>query len=171
MKRILQEMYWEFMEGNLSVILVPQRDPPNPGACLRVAVSCNCDWYRDLCGDFESARKRQYRHFKTRVKRREIERILDRLLHDRPTHGKYAEWLLAYAAEKKNNTNKMQRKGHHEPDRLSQIPHLELRCTALSAHRAELHRDQRRRQFHRLPQAGGVPRQLQHQGGNVHRHS
>ena len=109
MKRILQEMYWDFCEGRLEVILVPQRDPPNPGACLRMATSANCDWYRELCGDFESARKRHYRHFKTRVKRREIDRVLRRLLAGKPTTGKYADWIIAYAAEKKNNMNKLRK--------------------------------------------------------------
>lgn len=109
MKQVLREMYWEFLEGHLEVMLIPMRDPPNPGACLRVATSVNCDWYRDLCGDFESARKQQYRHFKTRVKRREIERILRRLLAGKPMQGKYADWIIAYAAKKKNNMNELRK--------------------------------------------------------------
>ena len=41
MKRILQEMYWDFCEGHLDVILVPQRDPPNPAPMRRTLLMRN----------------------------------------------------------------------------------------------------------------------------------
>ena len=101
LKPILREMYWEFLEGKLETILIPQRDPPNPGACLRISVSGNAPWYRDMCGDFESRRKRQYRKFKTRVKRRDIDRILRRLINGKPCAGMYADWITEYAKKRR----------------------------------------------------------------------
>lgn len=97
MKGILREMLFELQSNRLEVVLIPQRNPPNRGACLRAPVATNCHWYRELCGDFESCRRRHYRNFKTRVKRREIERILKRLIAGIPTDGIYADWIMEYA--------------------------------------------------------------------------
>ena len=96
-KYILQEMLDELESRRLEVILVRQREPANPGACIRVASGCNCEWYRMLCGDFESQRRRRYRKFKTKVKRREIRRLLDRLISGRECRSVYADWLCRYA--------------------------------------------------------------------------
>ena len=100
-RQFIREMYWDFCEQRLQTLLVPQRDPPNPGACLRISVSCNAPWYQDMWGDFESRRKRQYRKFKTRVKRRDIERILRRLIDGKPCAGIYADWIKNYAQTQK----------------------------------------------------------------------
>ena len=97
MRDALREMYWELMENRLEVILVPQREPPNRGACLRVACRSNADWYRQMCGDFPSRRRRQYRKFKTAVKRRHITRVLERMLAGKAVKSKYADWIIAYA--------------------------------------------------------------------------
>lgn len=51
-----------------------------------------------MCGDFESGRKRQYRKFKTKVKRRDIDRILRHLIAGHPVSGQYADWITEYAA-------------------------------------------------------------------------
>lgn len=97
MKYTLQDMYYDFMEHHLEVILVPQSDPPNVGACIRVASRSNCQWYRDLCSNFEAKHRVKYRKFKTKVKRKEIERILNRLISGKSCKSKYADWILTYA--------------------------------------------------------------------------
>lgn len=97
LKFTLQDMYYDFMEHHLEVILVPQNDPPNVGACIRVASSSNCQWYMDLCSDFEAKYSIKYRKFKTKVKRKEIERILNRLIAGKSCQSKYADWILTYA--------------------------------------------------------------------------
>ncbi|MBS1369754.1 MAG: hypothetical protein HPZ91_07325 [Lentisphaeria bacterium] len=97
LKYALQEMQYELQCSRLEVILIPQRDPVNVGACIRAAASFNCEWYRRLCADYESNRKRKYRKFKTRVKRKNIERILSRLIDGKESNSIYAEWIIAYA--------------------------------------------------------------------------
>ncbi len=98
---VLREMLFELRNNRLAVALIPQRDPDNSGACVRVSISHNCCWYQQLCADFESARKRQYRKFKTKVKRREIMRILCRLIENKPCQSMYADWIVEYSAAAK----------------------------------------------------------------------
>lgn len=97
LKDALRDMYYDFVERRLEVILVPQSDPPNVGACIRAASSSNCDWYRALCADFESKTSKKFRKFKTKVKRKEIERILKRLIDGKECNSMYADWILKYA--------------------------------------------------------------------------
>lgn len=87
----------EFEAHNLAVMLVPQRDPPNPGACLRVAVSRNATWYRRFCARHPSSRRRRNLCPDTCIRRREISRLLARLLAGLPCRSKYADELLALA--------------------------------------------------------------------------
>ena len=94
---VLREMYYELLENRLEVILIPQRDPPNPGACLRAVCRSNADWYRELCGDYESRRRQQYRKFKTKVKRRHIIGVMEKQLASKTTQSKYAQWIKDYA--------------------------------------------------------------------------
>lgn len=63
-KAVLCEMLYELQSNRLEVILVPQDEPVNVGACIRVAVAFNCQWYRELCDAFESNRKRKYKNLK-----------------------------------------------------------------------------------------------------------
>lgn len=98
---VLREMLNEFEDNHLEVILVPQSDPPNVGACLRAAAAHNCEWYRSLCSEFESRRKRQYKNYKTKIKRAAISRILKRLIDGRDCNSVYADWILEYARERK----------------------------------------------------------------------
>lgn len=108
LKYALQEMQYELQSSRLEVILIPQCDPVNVGACVRAAVSFNCEWYRKLCADFESNRRRKYRKFKTKVKRKNIERILSRLIAGKESDSIYAEWIITYAQ------NHIIRKNYHE---------------------------------------------------------
>lgn len=99
----LREMYHEFIEKRLEVILIPQREPANVGACIRVASQNNCRWYRELCADFPSRRTRQYRKFKTKIKRRYITDIMERLLAGKKSKSAYADWITRYARNMENN--------------------------------------------------------------------
>lgn len=103
LKEILSEMLYELESNYLEVILIPQRDPSNVGACNRAAISQNCQWYRDICGDYESRRKCQYRKFKTKIRRQSIRRILIRLIDGKPSTSKYVEWIINYAEKQKRN--------------------------------------------------------------------
>lgn len=46
-KAVLCEMLYELQSNRLEVILVPQDEPANVGACTRMAVAFNCQWYRN----------------------------------------------------------------------------------------------------------------------------
>ena len=105
LKFILYEMREKFCSNRLKVILIPDPDPPNIGACLRVASNSNTEWYREMCLDFPSCRKKQYRKFKTAVKRKSIERILNRLIEGKKSTSKYAQWILSYADSRLSDLN------------------------------------------------------------------
>lgn len=107
----LLEMQNELLENRLEVILIPQVNPPNVGACIRVAARSNCSWYQKMCGDFPSKRRYPYRKFKTAVKRRHIVKVLEKMIAGRDVKSKYADWITSYAerldaeysAQQKNN--------------------------------------------------------------------
>jgi crotonobetainyl-CoA:carnitine CoA-transferase CaiB-like acyl-CoA transferase len=96
---VYAEMLYELQQNKLTVVLQPQHDPTNVGACVRLAIAHNCEWYRKLCADFESNRLRKYNNFKTKVKRKDIERILKRLIAGKSCSSIYARWIIecAYA--------------------------------------------------------------------------
>ena len=98
----LLEMLDELETQRLEVVLIPQPDPANPGACLRAVAAVNPAWYRRICAAFESRRKRHYRKFKTKVKRAEIRRVLAALCEKKTTQSIYAKWLLNEAARRYN---------------------------------------------------------------------
>lgn len=105
-KAVLCEMLYELQSNRLEVILVPQDEPVNVGACIRVAIAFNCQWYRELCGAFESNRKRKYKKFKTKVKRKRIEHILLRMISGINVGGVYAEWIREYATKMQEEYDK-----------------------------------------------------------------
>lgn len=98
---ILKEMKLELINNQLKVSLVPTREFMNEGGMIRIPLTENCSWYKELCADFPSTRKRKNHLFDTRVKRRAIVRVLDRLIDGIECHSKYADWILEYA-EKRN---------------------------------------------------------------------
>lgn len=84
------------LEGNcLEVVLVPCKRRVNEGGCVRVAASRNADWYRSFCAKHPSGRKRKNAAFDTRIKRRDIVRILTRLAGGLPSRSKYVSELQA----------------------------------------------------------------------------
>ena len=89
-------MLAEMESHRLEVMLVPARWETNAGACVRVAVSKNCTWYRAFCGRHASSRRRTKAAFDTRIRRRDVERLLARLIAA-GSRSKYAEELMAVA--------------------------------------------------------------------------
>ena len=86
------------LEGNqLVVCLVPQRYRTNDGGMIRVALSKNATWYRRFCARHLSSRRRNNSLPDTRIKRRDIVRLLNRLIAGQPTRSQYAPELLREA--------------------------------------------------------------------------
>lgn len=104
-KKVRQElvvMQAEFDSSQLRVALVPlspNKRGYNEGGCKRVAVEVNARWYRDFCRQHSSSRRRLRRNFDTRIKRRNVAILLDRLL-TRGSTSKYAAELIRIAEER-----------------------------------------------------------------------
>jgi hypothetical protein len=100
----LLEMQAEFECTRLEVALVPARRPANYGACIRVAVSKNCTWYRSLCAQHLSSRMRNKRLPDTRIKRKNISRVLEHLIARGVSRSKYAQEILKLASQRSKVT-------------------------------------------------------------------
>jgi hypothetical protein len=93
----LELMLNELESSQLEVALVPCRVPVNSGGCIRVAVSKNCFWYREFCRRHVSSRFRRNAAVDTKIKRRDVLRLLRRLIGGRSTLSVYAVELRAIA--------------------------------------------------------------------------
>ena len=86
-------MLMELEANRLEVILVPSRVPEcaADGGKIRVPVSQNVEWYRELCSHYPvpSSRKKP----RTTVKRQEVIRVLSRLKSEKETKSKYKDYL------------------------------------------------------------------------------
>lgn len=94
----LAVMLAELESHQLQVMLVPLNPRLrgyNEGGCKRVACDRNVKWYRDLCLRHLSSRVRNHKKPDTKIKRRDILRILGRLADGRGSISKYAPELLA----------------------------------------------------------------------------
>ena len=103
----LTEVYdymWMELEANkLEVILVPSQIPDcaKDGGKIRVAVSQNVEWYRELCSDYPVPSKRNKP--RTTVKRQEVIRVLARLASGKKTRSKYKDYLEGVALNLQEN--------------------------------------------------------------------
>lgn len=88
------EMLAEIHSQRLEVVLFPAREQKHELHFVRVAISKNPLWYRDLCAAHASQRK-GYRggKFKTRIKRAGIVSALEKLAEGKPTKSDYSEQL------------------------------------------------------------------------------
>lgn len=93
----LLQMQAEFESGRLEIALVPSRRDPASGGCIRVAVNKNAQWYSGFCSQHASSRIRKKAAFDTRIKRRNVERLLGRLVAGLPSQSKYASEILKIA--------------------------------------------------------------------------
>lgn len=89
----------ELESSALCVILVPAPEPMHSGHMVRMAVECNPAWYRDLCERFPSSRIRNRAKSDTRIKRRNVLRILDRLAGGKPSTSYILPYLIRAAQE------------------------------------------------------------------------
>jgi len=97
-----EEMLEELESGGLEVMLSPAPDPRHYEHMVRVAVQTNPRWYKELCRRYPSSRKDNPGGKRTRVKRREILRVLRRLIDGKPTTSQYAQDLIAEADRRKH---------------------------------------------------------------------
>lgn len=89
------------LEGNrLEVALVPARDPRHDGHFVRVAVGQNAPWYRALCARHPSTRRRAKRAPDTRIRRRDVARLLERLAAGLTPRSRYTTELIREAAKR-----------------------------------------------------------------------
>ena len=95
----LELMLAELESSMLEVVLVPTRRWVNEGGCIRVAANRNCTWYRRFCAAHGSSRFRRAALFDTCIKRRNVVRLLEQMVAGVPVRSKYAEELLALAAQ------------------------------------------------------------------------
>lgn len=81
-----QWLLTDLRKNHLSVVIV--------GTC-RVVESRNPEWYQELCSMHQSYRKRPRKTFKsdTKIKRRDILRLLTRLAEGLPASSRYIEDL------------------------------------------------------------------------------
>lgn len=91
----------DMQEQRLQVVLIPAPEPQHPTHMVRNAITQNPEWYRELCKTYETHRTcpRKRKHPDTRLKRRNIIRILERLISVGSSSSKYTEDLLKIAEE------------------------------------------------------------------------
>jgi hypothetical protein len=93
----LLQMQAEFESSQLVTILAPCKRRVNEGGCIRVNASVNCTWYRRLCGKFPSSRGTRRGKFDTKLKRRNVARLLTALIETGHSRSKYAGEILRVA--------------------------------------------------------------------------
>lgn len=96
---LLDEMLYELYENRLEVCLVPGTHSDDD-RMIRAAVSNNTDWYQQLCKDNPSTRKRRNRAFDTKIRRRNVELLLTRMIKNKQSSSVYAEYLIDIAKDR-----------------------------------------------------------------------
>lgn len=107
---ILEEMLQELYENQLVVCLVPckygyERD----GGTVRAVCSENVGWYKDLCLMYPSSRKRKNRAFDTKVKRKYIFSVLERMIKNGSSNSNYAKDLMEIAKDRYNTYEELRK--------------------------------------------------------------
>lgn len=90
----------DLQSNQLVTILAPCRRACNEGGCVRVNMSENPKWYRKLCAAHASSRGVRRGGFDTRIKRRNVSRLLEKLAAGAPVKSKYADELRKIAEKK-----------------------------------------------------------------------
>lgn len=96
-RNALVQMQAEFESHQLEIALVPCRHTVNVGGMVRVAIGKNAAWYRAFCSRHSSDRIRRNAASDTRIKRRNVERLLKRLVDGLGSKSKYAPELVRLA--------------------------------------------------------------------------
>lgn len=104
LRQIAQEMAFELETNKLIVIKKPSiyKDQADRGACYRLVESRNPRWYREICGNYSSNRKKPRRKSKhdTRIKRRTVLNVIERLGNGKGTISYLFDDLLNIARTK-----------------------------------------------------------------------
>ena len=96
MSEPFEQMLAELESQRLEVVLVPLNPRMrnfNEGGMKRICANKNPRWYAQLCSRHLSSRIRNHKKLDTKIKRRDILRILQRLCEGKGTTSKYAEEL------------------------------------------------------------------------------
>ncbi|HLP00608.1 MAG TPA: hypothetical protein VK163_01185 [Opitutaceae bacterium] len=96
------ELLAELSAHRLEVALVPARVQRHETHCVRVAVAQNPRWYRRLCAAHPSSRRRAKRAPDTRIRRRDVLALLERLAAGQATRSRYAAALSKEAARRES---------------------------------------------------------------------
>jgi len=116
---ILDEMHYELSSYRLEVCLIPGKNAEvaADGRMIRVACGTNVSWYRELCGLYPCTRgkKRSARKDYTKIKRKYIELVLERMVRNKSTESKYGEDLLAFAEDRFKVFQRLEEKTTFEP--------------------------------------------------------
>lgn len=90
----IEIMLAELESNQLTVVLAPsKRRDRREYDMIRVAASRNATWYQRFCAKHPSDRKRRNLAPDTKIRRKDIVRILTRLVNGLPSRSKYAEEL------------------------------------------------------------------------------
>lgn len=94
-------MLLDLKNSRLDVVLVPskRKETFERGGMIRCVQCENPEWYKKLCSKYTSNRKKARLKHDTKIKRREIERILFRLSKNLSTRSKYFEDLKEFSRD------------------------------------------------------------------------
>jgi hypothetical protein len=97
MTDIYKHLLYELEQNSLDVVLAPSPEQRHAGHSIRAVQGRNPEWYRELCSRFQSSRNRLKKHGDTKVKRRDIIRLLEQLAAGKDVASKYKEFLVSTA--------------------------------------------------------------------------
>lgn len=94
----LRGMLAELTSHRLEVILAPSKLPDRAerGDMIRVTLDRNADWYRRMCDDHPSTRKRKNRAPDTMIKRQHTIRALEDMIRTGYADAPYEHLILRY---------------------------------------------------------------------------
>ncbi len=95
--RALELMLIDLESNQLEVILIPEKRRTHEMGFIRVAASKNCKWYREFCAKYSSDRKRKNLAFDTRIKRRNVIVLLEKMISGKEVKSKYKDEILRIA--------------------------------------------------------------------------
>ena len=102
---LLDEMYFELSSERLEVCLIPSKQEgcAKDGGMIRAVCAQNPEWYQKLCFNYPCTRtkKRSNRKDHTRIKRRNVLQLLERMVRNKKSNSMYAGDLLEVAKTRK----------------------------------------------------------------------
>ncbi len=96
---VLTDMHQDLEASCLKVTLIPAPEPKFSGHMIRAVIEQNPWWYRDICNSYPSQRRVRRGHLDTRVRRRDMLKLLGRLASGEMVESKYAADLVSFAEQ------------------------------------------------------------------------